>query len=186
MSGEMHPHPEYIYYHTAMDCLGSAKVEKDPFKRKQFVSTSLVFSVLCLETYINQLYWKFSETRKIIKANDNFPLQSKWLMLPLLLGGDKTYEINEAPYQDFNDLVKIRNNRLVHFKPDKERRTSNKNYKDDYILNLLADIEVCEKYFRCIEGMIASLNELSNNRSGLPEFLKGKKMAGTVWASFTL
>jgi hypothetical protein len=74
----------------------------------------MIFSALTLEAYINQEYTSHRETAKIdVKQLD---VSNKWVMLPLLLGGSKTFKKGEPPFQTFDGLISLRNNLLVHFK----------------------------------------------------------------------
>jgi hypothetical protein len=138
MAGGRYPHPEALYYHTAGDALDAAKAESDPFRKAELVSTCMVFSALCLEAYINQAFHNFTETRKVMEHSDRMPLESKWLMLPLLMGASKTFDTGGPPYQTFNELVKTRNNRLVHFKLRSETDTSEKPLKKTYFSELVS------------------------------------------------
>src|SRR2546425_1604549 len=124
-SGGMHPHPEPLTYPFALNALHSAPPEADEFRRKQLIATTLVFAALCLEAFINQEYARHSETTKIIEDDQSLGLETKWLMLPLLLGQPATFDKATGPFQVFHNLVNTRNQRLVHFKPPRrseERR----------------------------------------------------------------
>ncbi len=191
MGGYTHPHPESIYYHTAKDALDKVKElekdrVKDPFYKKQLVVTTIVFSALCLETFINQAFWKHSETRKVIEENDNFPLITKWLMLPLLLGASETFDKGAQPFQDFKQLIGLRNNRVVHFKPGKEHRSSSgKPSRDEYLMKVLENVELSEQHFLCVEAMIRKLSELTGNKTGVPEFItEGRKTSSKIVSTF--
>jgi hypothetical protein len=186
MTGGRHPHPEALYYHTAGDALAAAKIETDPFRKAELVSTCMVFSALCLEAYINQAFYNFAETRKVkvMEDNDRLPLESKWLMLPLLMGAPKTFDTSVQPYQTFNDLIKTRNNRLVHFKPSSERDTSKKPIKKTYFSELVSDVSLAEKYWRCVAEMINELHVLTSGKTELPNFLKGSRYTSRVWSEF--
>jgi len=182
MTGGRHPHPEALYYHTAGDTLEAAKAESDPFKKTELVSTCMVFSALCLEAYINQEFHTFAETRKIIESNDRTPFEVKWLMLPLLMGSTETFNTGGPPFQVFSELVKTRNHRLVHFKPKDETDTTDKPVKKIYFSELVSDVTLAEKYWKCIEGMIIELNRLTSGKTEIPHFLKGSRYTSSVWA----
>lgn len=139
-SSGMHPHPESLYFHIAKGALEEAFSETDEFKIAQQIATSLVFSSLCLESFITQQYMKHEQTKKIIEDDDVIKLESKWLMLPLLLGQKNTFEKDRSPFQDFHSLVNTRNQRLVHFKPHKETRESDKDYSKPYFGELVKDV----------------------------------------------
>ena len=186
MTGGRHPHPEALYFHTAGDVLDAAKVEADPFRKAELISTCVVFSALCLEAYINQAFYNFSETRKVMEDNDRLPLESKWLMLPLLMGSPKTFDTGAQPYQTFNDLVKTRNSRFVHFKPSSERDTSEKPIKTTYFSELVSDISLAEKYWRCVAEMIKELHTLTSSKTELPNFLNGSRYTSSVWSELRI
>lgn len=185
-TGGMHPHPESLYYHIAFDAVRSARTEPDEFRKKQLIATALVFSALCLEAFINQEFSSHRETAKVIEDDDHLRLESKWLMLPLLLGSKETFEKGKDPYQTFHRLVSIRNQRLVHFKPNKERRLSEQEYAREYFGELVGSTDQADKYVRCVADMIRELNRLTLGKTTIPKFLDGEKYLSTVWASATI
>ncbi len=184
-SGGMHPHPEALCYHITLDALESAKAENDEFRKKQLIVTALVFSALCLEAFINQEYASHPETAKILEDNDYLPLETKWLMLPLLLGSHQTFNKGATPFQTFHKLVRIRNQRLVHFKPAKEKRLSGEEYDEEYFGELVGNVDLTEKYVKCVGDMIRKLNQLTGGKTDVPKFLEGVKYLSSVWASVT-
>lgn len=182
MAGGRHPHPEALYYHTAGDALKAAKNEIDPFKKAEFVCTCMVFSALCLEAYINQAFHEFSETRKIIETNDRLSLETKWLILPLLMGEPKTFDTGGPPYQTFSDLVKTRNKRLVHFKPKSETDITGKPLEQTYFSEIVSDESLANEYWQCVSKMITELNRLTSGKTEIPNFIKkGARYISTVW-----
>lgn len=146
MASGRHPHPEALYYHIAGDALEMAKTENDHFRKKGLITTCMVFSALCLETYINQAFHANKETQKILEDDDRLALETKWLMLPLLLGSPITFNKGEPPYQIFSELIKTRNNRLVHFKPTSETDTTSSPIKKTFFIDLISDISIAQKY----------------------------------------
>jgi hypothetical protein len=114
------PHPDALYFHIANGALTSAKAEKDELRLQQHVATAFVFSALCLEAFINQELARHSETSKILEEDDRLRLDLKWLLLPLLLGARGTFNTGTEPYQTFSQLLSLRNQRLVHFKPHRK------------------------------------------------------------------
>jgi len=184
-NGGMHPHPEALYYHIAVDALQSAKTEKDEFRRKQCVTTALVFAALCLESFINQEYFSHSETAKVLQENDRFPIESKWLMLPLLLGSNQTFDKGKHPYSIFQELVSTRNNRLVHFKPNKEKVISSEKFGKEYFGELAGNVNLAKKYVKYVGDMIVELNRLTHGKTNVPLFFEGQKYMSRVWSSAT-
>lgn len=179
--GGRRPHPEALYYSIAQDALASAKNEKDKFKRKQLITSTLIFSALCFEVFINQEYAAHSETKKI-DEDERLSLETKWLMLPLLLGSAKTFDKGTYPYQTFIDIIRTRNNRLVHFKPKKEIELSGQLLSQEYFGDLISNVELAIKYFQCIGDMIKELNKLTCGKTDIPNFLNGGRYTSTVWA----
>lgn len=180
--GGRHPHPEALYYFIALDALDAAKNEKDAFKQQQLIATCLIFSALCLEVFINQEYASNAETKKI-DDDQHLSLETKWLMLPLLLGSSKTFDKGTYPFQTFIDVIKTRNNRLVHFKPKKEIELSGQPVSQEYFGDLINNIELAMKYFQCIADMIKELNRLTGGKTDIPNFLNGVRYTSTVWAT---
>lgn len=175
------PHPDALYFHIANDALVSAHAESDDLKIQQYVATSLVFSALCLEAYVNQEFCRHAETEKVIAADDRLSLQSKWLMLPLLLGATRTFDKGAEPCQTFLELLALRNTRLVHFKPQKESLQAIQASKSKkYLVDLLRDVSCAEKYHRCISEMICELHRLTNKKTRVPEFLSGHRYSQEV------
>jgi hypothetical protein len=181
MAGGSLPRAESLYYHTALDAMELAKSETDDFKKMQKIASSLVFSALCLEAYINQQYAANGETAKILEENDFLKLEQKWLMLPLLLGNNETFDRSRCPFQDFRELVRIRNQRLVHFKPSRERRLDGEEYNEADFLKLVGDVSIAEKFVKCIGEMIRELNRLTGGKTEISNFLHGSKAISSTW-----
>jgi hypothetical protein len=185
-SGGMHPHPEALYYFIAYDAVQSAKVEGDEFRRKQLITTALVFCALCLETFINQEYVAHDETAKIIEDDEHLSLESKWLMLPLLLGASHTFDKRRKPYQSFRSLVITRNQRLVHFKPLKETRRTGGTSRREYFGDLVNNLALAEQYLNSLGDMIYELRRLTKGKTSEPSFLKGDRYLSRVWTDITI
>jgi hypothetical protein len=203
-SGFTHPYPEILYYHIARDALDSAKIDykdmkqaqaeyeklelaniepitEEPapevpwFKMIEHVTTSMVFSALCLETFINQEYEEHLKDHEIFNDLERLSLQAKWRLLPFLLGSLETFNTGAEPYQTFDDMIFTRNQRFVHFKPDKERqppRRSSKKHKE-YWGNLVTNIVLAEKYLGCVGEMIQELHRLTNGKTDATRVLQG-------------
>lgn len=185
MSGK-HPHPEALYYHIAQDMLAAGKAEQDEFKKRQFIAATLIFSALCVETFINQEYVAHGETRQILEDSDRVPLETKWLMLPLLLGSPGTFNNGSEPFQTFRDLIKTRNKRLVHFKPLQEGDLHGGHARGEYFSDLVGNIVLAEKYVECIGKMIKKLAALTNGRTSEPDFLGGSRYLSTIWVDMKI
>jgi hypothetical protein len=112
----MRAHPEALYFHIARRVLDGIDDEGDEFQLGQRVGTAIVFSALTLEAFINQEFGLHSETQKIIREEKGISLKAKWLLLPLLLRSDKTFDTGGPPFQKFNELVTLRNS-IFHFNP---------------------------------------------------------------------
>ncbi|WPD21624.1 MAG: hypothetical protein SD837_15625 [Candidatus Electrothrix scaldis] len=209
MSSVMIPHSDAIYYHIAKKSLEKAKeLSKEKVEtigglhkeKMENVAVALVFSALCLEAFINQAY--YNSTREELEKEPKKKIEDKWLSLPKLLGYSETFDIGKQPYQTFNELIYIRNNRMIHPKPKCEkvvtkiinpardrspeelgrlvRETTElfvdlhkePSHKKKYLLFFLDDIKLCDKYFLCIEKMIRELSRLTDNEVPIPIFLE--------------
>jgi hypothetical protein len=180
MTGGMHPHPEALYYHIAADSTAAGATEQDEFKRKQFGAIAIVFAALCLEAFINQEY-----ERLHLELGARTSLRTKWLSLPRRLGLTSFDEKSE-PFSSFEELIAIRNERLVHFKPGPETRLEGSGYEELYFGDLVGDPAVAAKYFECCGNMIRELNRITDGKTELPGFLSGQKYMSRVWASVTM
>lgn len=112
----MRAHPEALYFHIARRALNNIDQETDEFQVAQRVGISIVFSAITVESFINQEFGLHSETPKIIKEENCLTLKAKWLLLPLLLHCDTTFETGAMPFQKFSELVTLRNT-IFHFNP---------------------------------------------------------------------
>ena len=186
MSGGSQPHPESLYYHIAGDSLASAENETDRFRKMQYIATSLVFSALCLEIFINDAFHQQAMTNSALTDFERLPLKEKWLLLPLISGASKTFDIGSEPFQTFSALIKLRNNRLVHFKPRDEIDTGEKPLKKRNLNEIFCDMGLAKKHYENIAMMIAELNRLTNGKTALPGFLTGSKYIASVWKTLTL
>lgn len=200
-----YPYPEILYYHIARDALDSAKTDQENMKQAQaayekielsnielpiteeaapevawfkmieHVTTSMVFSALCLETFINQEYEEHLKDHELFEDLERLSLEAKWRLLPLLLGSSETFNTGAEPYQTFDDMIFTRNQRFVHFKPDKERqppRRSSKKHKE-YWGNLVTNIALAEKYLECVGQMIQERHRLTNGKTDATRVLQG-------------
>lgn len=183
--GKMHPHPEALYYHVALAALDRARKENDEFERKKSVVTAIVFSALCLEAFVNQEYAPHPVSKKILERDDRISLETKWLLLPLVLGADHTFDTGVQPFQTFHDLIRTRNQRLVHFTPQREIHETpegRKQPKGPYWGELVNDVGLAERYVNWVAEMIRALNQLTSDATSVPEFLSGSKYLSHVSA----
>jgi hypothetical protein len=181
MENDHRERAEALYYHIAGDALKQAakagKKGKDEFCLAQYVCASMIFSALTLEAYINQEYTSHRETAKIdVKQLD---VSNKWVMLPLLLGGSKTFKKGEPPFQTFDELISSRNNLLVHFKGGPVGKTTDKQTRQPFSA-VVKDFERAKVYFNCIAAMIKKLNELTSSKTSVPGFLNGERYLATM------
>ena len=192
---QMEMHPDALYYHTALEALATAKLisagefvkagralsaDEVEFERKMEVVTAIVFSAMCLEAFINERYAALLSP--LFEQVERFPLESKWLMLPLLLGNAETFAKGAEPFQTFVALISTRNNRLVHFKPPRERRSSETRTESHELplSDLVGDISTAEKYFECVKPMIEKLDDLTKRQTGSPKYLSGSKYVASI------
>lgn len=185
MSGQ-HPHPEALYYHIAGDACAAARSETDEFKRRQLIATTMVFSALCLEVFINQEIAAHPEISKLLDESDRIPLETKWLMLPMLLASTSTFDKSKKPFQTFCELLRTRNQRLVHFKPAKESAGGTFDQKYGYFGDLVNDLSLAEAFHGCIGDMIRELNRLTSGKTDVPSFLRGERFLSRVWVDASI
>lgn len=171
-------HGEALYYHIAGDAITQAEREGEEFRRAQLICTSVIFSALTLEAYINQQYDINVEIRKL--DPDKWEIRLKWLALPLLLGCKKTFDKGSYPYQTFDEMIDLRN-KLVHFKPTLP-------YKDvenpsQAFAVIVKDASKARLYFECIPQMIKQLNKLTLGRTEIPrtDFLEGARYIASIY-----
>lgn len=185
--GRMHPHPEALYYDIALNALKRARSETDEFEKKQLVVIAMVFSALCLEVFINQEYYNVQGLREIRAEVDRIPPETKWLLLPLLLGGKTTFDKGASPFQTYHDLLYTRNQRLVHFKPEREIHVTppeTTRVNEPYFGDLAGDIGLAEQHVDCVGAMIHKLNMLTGGVTEIPQFLTNSKYLSTVRVEF--
>ena len=172
-------HAEALYYHIAGDAIECAAKETDEFRLAECVCTAMVFSALTLEAFINQQYASHKETAKFDLRK--FEVREKWKMLPLLLGRSQTFDLGVSPYQTFSELIALRNDSLVHFKPGlpSPGRQS--------FAALVKELERARRYFACIGDMIRALNRLTGGKTEVPEgFLNGDRYLATITVDFPM
>jgi hypothetical protein len=141
----------------------------------EHVTMSMVFSALCLETFINQEYEEHLKDHELFEDLERLSLEAKWRLLPLLLGSSETFNTGAESYQTFDDMIFARNQPFVHFKPDKEGqplRRSSKKHKE-YWGNLATNIALAEKYLECVGQMIHELHRLTNGKTDATRVLQG-------------
>jgi hypothetical protein len=91
-----------------------------------------ILSVSALEAFINEVCFSGPEIRMINGTPaprnliEDLELRKKYYLLPLLLWG-KTYERGVQPYQEFEMLVRIRND-LIHYKMRRYHRGDEPQY----------------------------------------------------------
>ena len=102
-------------------------------------------------------------------------------MLPLLLGGVKTFERGREPFQKFSELMALRNNTIFHFNPTNPVDNSKPHKR--FFSDLVTDIELGKSYFNVVEKMIRKLHELTDCKTEIPQFLDGIEYLTTkrIW-----
>jgi hypothetical protein len=168
-------HAETLYYRIAGDALKHAQkvVQKgnDEFRLAQYVCASMVFSALTLEAYINQEYKSHVQTENLDLKKPN--TVQKWIKLPRLLGGTRTFNKREPSFRTFNELINLRNDLLVHFKGGPIGKILDE--KGETFAEIVKDAARAETYFHCIDAMINTLNQLTLGQTSVPGFLKGER-----------
>lgn len=184
-SGQSGPHAEALYYSIAQSSLNAARNQTDAFAKRDHIVIAIIFSALCLEAFINQEFVAHLSAETADRS-EQISLETKWHILPLLLGASVTFCKGSEPFQTFNELVKSRNSRLVHFKPAQEKKRTNDSPKSAQWSDLVGNLGLAEKYVACVQAMIQELNRLTNGKTSLPEFLQGQKYIHRVWKSSTV
>jgi len=176
---------EVTHYAIAVDALAAAKEAEEPFAVAQATCTTHVFAAMTLEAFINAQYSDSHETMKLLDVTERLPLKIKWLMLPLLLGCDSTFDQGQQPFVGFTELVRLRNNRLVHFKPHREARLHGRPYESSDLLTVLADVQAAADSIDAVSAMITELHRLTGGRTGIPDFLSGARPLKLAWGATT-
>lgn len=115
--------------------------------------------------------------------DEKFSLTTKWLMLPLLLGGKTTFDKGKPPFQKFSELTKLRDD-LVHFKTHKKIDLTDHKSSKQFFSYLVKDFGLARSYFDVVEGMVRKLHELTDHKTEIPAFLNGTEYLTTIWADF--
>jgi hypothetical protein len=152
--------------------LDNIEGETDEFQLAQRIGSAIVFSALTVEVFINQEFGLHSETQKIIKEEKGLTLKAKWLLLPLLLQCNATFETGAMPFQKFSELVTLRNT-IFHFNPTEPFDPQPKTPSRRFFSELVKDIGLARSYFDVVEKMITKLHELTGGKTELPTFLRG-------------
>jgi hypothetical protein len=180
----MRAHPEALYFHIARRVLDGIEDEKEEFQLAQRVGTAIVFSALTLEAFINQEFGLHPEIQKITKEEKGITLKAKWLLLPLLLHGNKTFETGEMPFQKFSELVTVRN-AIFHFNPTDTFDPHPKRPSQMFFSDLIKNVDLAKSYFDVVEAMIKKLHELTGGKTELPYFLSGSEYITSFWTDIT-
>jgi hypothetical protein len=110
--------------------------------------TAIITSTMATEAFINVIaeeQLSLTEWRAVEKAN----LAEKWILVTKLLT-DKVWDKGSQPFQDFNRLIKLRNE-LVHYKP--KFVEGNIPFENDFTGKL------ARQYFSAACGMISGFFE---------------------------
>jgi hypothetical protein len=99
-------------------------------------------------------------------------------LLPLLLGGKKTFERGAEPFQKFSELVSLRNT-IFHFNP--AASVDNGRPHKQFFSTLVKDIKLGKSYFDVVEKMIRKLHELTDGKTKIPQFPGGSEYLTTIW-----
>jgi hypothetical protein len=109
-------------------------------------------------------------------------VREKWKMLPLLLGQPQTFDLGSSPYQTFSELINLRNDILVHFKPG-----APPSKKRQPFAALVKDLERARRYHACIGDMIRTLTNLTGGKTDVPEgFLNRARYLATIRVAFPM
>lgn len=163
---------EALYYHVARDALEAGQ-EAERFERAQSFAICMVFSVLCLEAYINRQLGASSLPDSEPGWERELRHKQKWLTCPHVYGADQTFDRGALPFQDFSRLIRLRNRRLVHFKPGEEMWVDGQGSPSTSFRDVVLDERLAARSFDSVRGMIHRLHELTDGQTELPNFLDG-------------
>jgi len=176
------PQLDSIYYHIASDALEIARSSETRFERAQAIATCIVFSALCLEAYINRMYYRHGESLSLPHEGRklyDMRLKDKWTSYAKKCASDiGGFDEDSEPYKTFSELIDVRNKRLVHFKADQENTQHGAPKEDHFTESILLDVGRAERYFKCVGDMIQRLCTfpLAKHRTELPHyFSKGAR-----------
>ena len=99
-------------YETSLNTDGKDRTDA-LWEEKQNSLFTIMFSVFALEAHINMIGHDRLDSEEWKKLKDG-GIRQKWLDFPMLISG-KSFDKTTQLYQDFDKIVKLRNN-LVHFK----------------------------------------------------------------------
>lgn len=116
-------HVEPLFYRRASRCLEETKkiVEARTRGTPEAISfvdeveasaACIVFSVLCLEAYVNFLAGEYC--KHVWPNPDRVNLHTKWFFIPHVLGSRDCFDLNNPPYANFVEVIKWRN-LIVHY-----------------------------------------------------------------------
>lgn len=169
MDGEYTAYPEALYYSIAKDAIHTAKGGNDPFVIAQACITALVFSTLVLETFANRELERACPDGSA-EGFERLGTVEKWLVLPRLNNASATFDRGSEPFQTFQEVLRVRNGRLVHYKPWRESTYFDKRDPDGFDA-LAHDVVFAERAVASIRGMIRELWRLTGRGNSLPPFL---------------
>lgn len=137
---------------------------------------------MCLEAFANeQCHVSSNECGEF----ERLSAKAKWQWLARNLGDGKSFSEHSPPFSDFGDLVELRNQRLVHFKPWKEERWLGRDYENAAFLDVATDVELAGRALSVVPAMIRELHRITNGRTEIPQYLDGVRFVANVWSSVT-
>ena len=176
---------EALFYRIAGDALEQGKSAENDAERTEALAVCFVFSALALEAFINRQL-DASVLGDFIPGYDRLSLEDKWLACPLAYGASSTFERGNMPFQAFAELVRLRNQRLVHFKPSQEVVVEGAAVKRPPFWEVVGDVNLAERCFAAVKQMIVRLHELTGEATEIPRFLDGARYIARVSASVTV
>jgi hypothetical protein len=101
--------------------LASSPDLAERFERVRLCRTAVVLYAFSLEALINRALDAFlpGDLKSFFLENeDRFKVQEKWRLLPLLVGGEQSFDTSCYPWSHFSELVGLRND-FAHPKHDR-------------------------------------------------------------------
>ena len=106
----------YLHYNDALRLRDTAASEQSKL-RSMFVRHSILAVIFAAESLVNLLLDDFSRLPSGGKYIQRLGIREKWFIAPMLCGsgsaGAQTFDASKAPFQQFSELVDLRN-WLVH------------------------------------------------------------------------
>lgn len=186
---------ESLYYHIAKEALEHAKdaatmsADAGEWTRKKAVATVIVFSALCLEAFINKMYFLLGKQTGQPNAQGRwreYPHREKWLTLPAKIDATAlTFDLTSEPFLTFTQLITMRNKRTVHFRPQFEGSDTLEPGLVPWAEEI-GNLALAERYFACVTEMVELLHRLTGGKTQNAANSIHGEYVRDVWSGITI